>query len=165
MSKHNDISADHLTWLVLNRSRNQASALELFLLVKDKEGTIEKEFDFIDVTQGLTAVNFSLWRAVFLADLEDKIDTTLVDARSFLENLILHNSVAYTQDRSTREWTFFYYVNNARYRLNDLSKKRKGLLPKGYIARGAQSNGSKDYWIFHQKAFELALKNFRASLP
>ncbi len=67
----------------------------------------------------LIAVCFSLWRAVFLSDVEENQDS-VQHAVEFLENLIAHNSVTYVNDRRTKNWSASYYTATARYHLNQL---------------------------------------------
>jgi hypothetical protein len=124
LSKEDDLSPEHISWLVESRSKNQAASLKLYLVAKDHAEKIAGDWDLSNIAQSLSGVSFSLWRAVFLSDIKADMAATGADAQSFLGNLILHNMIAYPQDRNTREWTFIYYVNNAMYRLGAISKRR-----------------------------------------
>jgi hypothetical protein len=81
-----------LGWLVENRSLNQKQTLRLYTLITAHRAKVES-YPFLSiVSQVLIAVCFSLWRAVFLSDVEENQDN-IEHAVEFLENLIAHNSV------------------------------------------------------------------------
>jgi hypothetical protein len=166
MSKQDDLSADHISWLVKSRSANQETALKLFLIMKDNEEKLRKDWDLGNFAQAMVSACFSLWRAVFLSDVLDEIGqkSTIDDAQTFLGNLILHNMVAYPQDRNTRDWSFIYYVNNASYRLKKLSEKHGDILPNAFVDDGNGFSRAKDYWTFTQTACEVAIRNLETKL-
>ena len=103
-----DTSAEHLSWLVESRSDNQRATLQLYSVLKSDPESLLGDIVLQEAAQELTAVAFSLWRAVFLADVTGVEEQPTADAERFLANLIAHNTVAYTQDRNAREWTFRY---------------------------------------------------------
>jgi hypothetical protein len=165
MSRKDDLSPEHISWLVKSRSRNQDASLHLYLVMKDNAVAIAADWDLSNAAQALAAVAFSLWRAVFLSDINDDITATAADAEAFLGNLILHNMVAYPQDRNTRDWTFMYYVNNARYRLESISKGMPHVLTAALAGDGLEvAKNAKDYWAFYQNALEIAVRNFETSI-
>jgi hypothetical protein len=164
MSKKDDLSADHISWLVNSRSRNQQASLQLYLVIKDNEKAASSEWSNSNIAQALIAVCFSLWRAVFLADVNVEMQATVTDAQEFLGNLVLHNVVAYPQDRNNRDWTFIYYVNNARYRLELIASAHPEVLPKAFISGDEDRLNAKDLWTFHQNALDVAIKNFEILL-
>ena len=167
MSKQDDLSADHISWLVKSRSANQEVTLKLFLIIKDNEETLKKNWDLANFAQAMAAVCFSLWRAVFLSDVspdEYSLDETVAAAKDFLGNLILHNTVAYTHDRNTRDWSFIYYVNNARSRLKLLSEELPDLLPQSFVGPADAIAEAKDYWTYHHNASEVAVRNLEGAL-
>ncbi len=166
MSKTDDLSAGHISWLVKSRSRNQDVSLQLFLVLKDNGDALAKDWDLLDSAQGLIAACFSLWRAVFLSDINESVQATVADAQTFLGNLILHNMVAYPQDRNARDWTFMYYVNNARYRLEQIAKQRPNILTATIAGTDIDNvaNNAKDYWTFYQSATEIAVRNLEIAL-
>jgi len=45
MSKQDDLSADHISWLVKSRSQNQEITLKLFLVMKDNEDELKNNWD------------------------------------------------------------------------------------------------------------------------
>jgi hypothetical protein len=167
MPRQDDLSADHISWLVKNRSENQETTLKLFLVMKDNHEKLAENFDLANISQGLTAACFSLWRAVFLSDVsdDDYFDTAMTDAKSFLGNLILHNMVAYPQDRNTRAWTFTYYVNNARFRLQTISSINNEILPPSFVsASGGGAMAAKDFWTLQHSACVVAVRNLELAL-
>lgn len=165
LARQDDLSADHISWLVKSRSDNQQITLKLFLVMKDNEKELMANWPLANFAQAMAAVCFSLWRAVFLSDVSDEgYVPPIEDAQSFLGNLILHNMVAYPQDRSTREWTFIYYVNNARYRLLALSEEHRDMLPASFVDGGNEIESAKDFWSFHHAASEVAIRNLELAL-
>ena len=162
MSRQDDVSADHISWLVESRSKNQQLSLKLYLVMKDNADKLSSRHEESDITQALVAVVFSLWRAVFLSDVSEEF-AVISDAQSFLGNLILHNTVAYVQDRNTRDWTFIYYVNSARYRLKSIAEDRPDILPKEFVP-GISTTNAKEYWTYYQNAAEVAVRRLEAEL-
>jgi hypothetical protein len=117
-------SPTHLKWVIEGRARNQRAALKLYELIK--EGPRSQD---AGKAQELTAVAFSLWRAVFLADRTGQFEAKLKDAEEFLAKMITDNAIGFAQDRSTREWTFNYYITNARLWLKAYGCDEKVLRP------------------------------------
>jgi hypothetical protein len=163
--KQDDLSPAHLEWLVKSRAANQQAAIKLFKLF-EKYPEKMKSRELSQTAQDLVSVCFSLWRAAFLADKTGKRHLVLADAKSFLGKLLIDNAIAYTQDRSAREWTFNYYMNNARDGLLRLSEKWK-------IVGNTLSNPKKvtkgttlpqRRWNRHQEAFEMAVSRLTIDL-
>jgi hypothetical protein len=73
----------NLEWLVKSRSENQKISLVLFKLLKDHRAEIRKDRALGDISQGLVAVVFSLWRAVFLSNKTVGASTMLDHAERF----------------------------------------------------------------------------------
>jgi hypothetical protein len=163
--KSDDLSVTHLKWLVESRSRNQRTALELFEIF-ETYATIAKGKMFNSTSQILVAVCFSLWRAAFLADKTGQRHAVFKDARDFLARMLTDNAINYPQDRSAREWTFNYYMNNAKDGLLDLAKRwdevRKVLSKYEKVRKG--TNAPERRWDRHQNAFESAVRHFNADL-
>ena len=120
--KQDDLSLGHLGWLVKSRAANQLAALKLFKLF-EKHPNKMKGTELSRTAQRLVAVCFSLWRAAFLADKTGSRDAVFEDARTFLGKMLIDNAITYPQDRSAREWTFNYYMGNAKDGLVALSKR------------------------------------------
>jgi hypothetical protein len=163
VTKQDDLSAEHISWLVDSRARNQEISLKLFLVMKDNDRVLRSNVNIYDLAQGLVSVNFSLWRAVFLTDVTSKLNSHVEDTTAFLGNLILHNMVAYPQDRNSREWTFMYYLNNARYRLESISRTSPDILPEAFLSP-LKNATSKDRWTYFHTASTVALGNIEKSL-
>jgi hypothetical protein len=163
--KQDDLSPQHLEWLVESRAANQRAALNLFKLFQMyPEGMKSKEFSLI--AQNLVAACFSLWRAAFLADKTGKRHAVFEDARNFLGKMLVDNAITYPQDRSAREWTFNYYMNNAKDCLLHLSKKWEAIetvlsLEKRVVKK---TTTSQRRWDRHHKAFEFAVRCLAAEL-
>jgi hypothetical protein len=163
VSKQDDLSAEHIAWLVESRSENQKLTLKLFLILKDRTKELN-DGPYLDEGQALAAVCFSLWRAVFLTDISRYNDDFDDDVQAFLADLILHNTINYPQDRKAREWTFTYYVNNARYRLKAISDDFPELLEPGLIAARISDLPSKDAWSYLHNAAVTAVRNLEIAL-
>jgi hypothetical protein len=161
MTKKDELSPDHLKWLVEKRSENQGASLLLYCLLKKHSIKIRKHHEYVNIAQGLVSISFSLWRAVFLSDTFGDMHRTLEDAEDFLGKLILDNAISYPQDRNAREWTFGYYVGNAHYRLARIALALPKILP-GYDMTPKDS--SKEEWEASQTALITAVANFEQFL-
>jgi hypothetical protein len=102
--------------------------------------------------QDLVAVSFSLWRAVFLADRSGKTVAKLGGAEAFLAKTLTDNAIAFAQDRTAREWSFSYYVDNAFYRLEAIEA-----IPKS-------KRTTRERWEFLQEHFERAIDDLERKL-
>jgi hypothetical protein len=111
-SKADDLSPEHLKWLVSSRAANQQAALELFNLFEQYPEKL-KSAGLSRKAQSLVAVCFSLWRAAFLADRTGMRKAVFEDAKLFLGKMLIDNAITYPQDRGAREFTFNYYMTNA----------------------------------------------------
>ena len=122
--------------------------------------------EFSAKAQHLVAACFSLWRAVFLADKEIKRSQVLAHARNFLAKMLVDNAITYPQDRTTRNWTFNYYMNNATNALVRLS----GEWPEVEVVLNDRPKGTKGTttpqrrWNRTQLAFETAVKYLKDAL-
>jgi hypothetical protein len=155
MTKEDPPSPAHLEWVIDGRARNQKAALDLYEMMTDCRRQIARQ-QLSTEAQDLAAIAFSLWRAVFLADRSGATDAKMADAEYFLGKMLTDNAIAFTQDRSAREWTFNYYLDNAWYRLKDL--RQKNLTPP----RGKRS--ARNRWDYLENAFEKAVSNFQRKL-
>jgi hypothetical protein len=155
--KKDDLSPEHLGWLVKSRAANQHAALKLFKLFEkypDEMGGRELS----RIAQTLVAVCFSLWRAAFLADKTGQRQAVVEDAKTFLGKMILDNAITYPQDRAAREWTFNYYTGNAKEGLLTLAK-RWGTVGAVLDARrdAKGSTTPQRRWNRYHEAFEEAV--------
>jgi hypothetical protein len=165
--KNDNLTPEHLKWLVNSRTSNQKSALRLFEFF-DNYPTKIKRSEFAPKVQMLVAVCFSLWRAAFLADKTGLRIAVLEDAKNFLGKMLTDNAITYPQDRNSREFTFNYYMVNARDNLVNLGKDWKEILEQlsieNPVANVPGSTLSSRRWNRHQKAFETALDCFEKAL-
>ena len=122
-SSSHDASEAHLRWLAQSRCDNQNVTLDLYLGDKKYAAYIERNVIYAQLAQELAAIAFSLWRAVFLSDLTEEVEKQIIDVQTFLGTLISHNAIAYQQDRISREWSFQYYLSNARERLLNIARQ------------------------------------------
>jgi hypothetical protein len=156
--RKDDRSEDHLKWLVEKRSANQQATLDLFVILTENDNVISKNIPYANVSQELAGIAFSLWRAVFLSDLTGEIDDQLLDVTSFLGNLISNNSIGYPQDRGAREWTFQYYLKDARLRLQTLAGQPPDIVELSEVYEPAGT--AKEDWEIAQRALETAIRRF-----
>jgi hypothetical protein len=105
---------DFLGWLIPARCRIQEDMLKLWQL---REHFIDKvAFDEnVKLASWLIGAGFSLWRAVFLADVPSTVAQNVTTGMVYLQKILLHNSITYRDDKQS--WPFGYYINNARFRL------------------------------------------------
>jgi hypothetical protein len=113
-----------LGWLIIHRSRVQELACELLELVQKYEHAFSSDQDTEDIAALLIGTVFSLWRAVFLApnDPTSRADIT-EKGSTFLEKFLRDNNISYSDEKRNREWSFGYYLNNARFRLYHAARR------------------------------------------
>ncbi len=154
-----DLTEEHWRWLVDSRCKNQKVTLELYLAVKNNPISINRDVRLTYVAQELAAVAFSLWRAVFLSDLTEEVEKQMSDVEVFLRTLISTNAIAFQQDRRSREWTFPYYLKNARNRLLDIARQGPlDMLNVDDIEIEARS--AKEDWTITHEALSKAVARF-----
>lgn len=157
-----DLEQHDLEWLVKSRSRNQEISFQIFSLIKAHRTTIVKTAELVDLTQSFVGITFSLWRAVFLCGDDSRLSNVLHDAERFLGILIRDNTITYTQDRNASHWAFYYYLNNARYRLRFIADTFPDYLSAELAKNHAGS--PRDLWGSAHHALETAVRNFEAYL-
>jgi len=82
----------------------------------------------------------------------------MVDVTTFLGALISNNTIGYPQDRSAREWTFNYYLSDARFRLQSLASRPPVIISLSDLDLPAIS--AKNDWEIAQSALEIAIDEF-----
>jgi hypothetical protein len=121
MSKASEHDLQTLRGIVERRAKIQMLSVQLFEdLSSVSSGSLEATDK--EVSELLIGCVFSLWRAVFLLDVERASEKIGSDAKEFLETVIRENAVTFQTDRNKREWVVGYYLNNARYRLEHAAK-------------------------------------------
>jgi hypothetical protein len=167
MFDQNASAADKLAdleWLVESRSRNQRSTLALYKLLLTHKKKLDRSRRQRAAAQMLLSSAFSLWRAVFLADIKQDRGALLQDIEGFLVELIQNNAITYVQDRKHRDWTFRYYVDNARARLKNLNRIFKELGFAFELPGESKGKTPQDWWLTHQTALEGAIEQFESIL-
>jgi hypothetical protein len=105
-----------LPWLVAARNEIQS----LMLRLHQRRGLDPNTRQFA------IGAAFSLWRAVFLIA-NDDTDRLLTEscigtaADEFLRKVIETNNIGFIDEWTNRTWSGGYYVNNAMYRLSELT--------------------------------------------
>lgn len=107
----------HLTWSLQRRSDVQEQSLRLYKLMDIRAtNSIGRR------RRLLVGVAFSLWRAVFLAYRTGQRDLKNAEAKAFLGKILITNAIGFADDRASQEWTFRYYADSARHRLEELQE-------------------------------------------
>ena len=154
-----DEELPHLRWAVKSRSENQQCGLKLLELF-NKHPDVWKKTKYSLAAQSLVAIAFSLWRAAFLADKVNKLGESRKSATSFLTTVIRDNTINYVQDRTEKEWTFNYYMDNARLRLLALAEKWHALVPTWKQEKRSPT----ERWEYAQNLLFRAIANFEKHL-
>lgn len=127
----NGENAEHLTpkqaeEVVERRRKNQESLCTLFRIAEARHAilsTTANEAWERDVFHLLVGAGFALWRSAFLCHAARTPPILLGQATALLNLLLRDNAFTYPNERTTKEWTVGFYLNDARYRLIDVSKK------------------------------------------
>lgn len=137
---------DHYSWLIQSKDQIVREMLEIHQILDVHNGAISKSESDRSIIGLAVGVSFSLWRAAFLTDTTRDWSKILGNAQAMLLQVIEDNAVTYPHDKTNREWTVGYYLNNARYRLNRLAEKLREsdeycdvLVQPSYIAYQATS--------------------------
>jgi hypothetical protein len=154
-----DGDLEHMQWQVTWRSKNQECCLSLFKLLRAHED-IWLEGDYFFAAQDMISAAFSLWRAVFLSDKEAKRSLVFKHSKDFLESVILDNAISYMQDKKNNEWTFNYYVTNARYRLVDMHERHSTIVPEWIY----KNRKPKPRWVYAHSQLCESINAFQAHL-
>jgi hypothetical protein len=154
-----EIDPEHLRWLVENRARTQSTSVKLFKLLRENPRLLGKG-GFPFEARMLVGISFSLWRSAFLSDKTGYLEDTNQSAEKFLGEMLLTNAIAFSQERTTKDWTFNYYAENARYRLEELREQWEGLERPLLPPKGSQS--PKLRWDYLQEGFDEAVEHFSA---
>jgi hypothetical protein len=150
-------SPKHLAWMINGRAANQHATLRLYGLF---DAHPERLKDFHFRAQDLVAVSFSLWRAVFLADRTGKMEVKDAQAKLFMAKMLTDNAITFAQDRSAREFSFNYYLGNARYRLQKCGEK----WPSVQECIGKAATNARGRWDILQEGFGEAVRCLEADL-
>lgn len=165
MPKIDTLTPEHLKWVVDSRYANQRAAVRLFNLFETHLTKVRSK-RFSTISQRMVSVCFSLWRAAFLSDKTGKRSAVVDDAKAFLGKMLTDNAITYPQDRSTREWTFNYYIANAESVLLKLSANWKEIQDKisEPRKRSKTKTVSMTRWNRYHDAFIIAMDRFEQAL-
>lgn len=153
-----DFTGEHFEWLVERRSQNQRTSLKLYRAMERLRAKQLASNDLVLEAAALVAVSFSLWRAVFLCTDTPPSDSEIFEsAQKFIMTVISDNAISYPQDKSARQWTALYYLNNAHSRLLGISEDNPEILPGVEIE---DSDDSRIYFDRLQTALDVAVVNF-----
>jgi hypothetical protein len=150
----------HLEWAIQSRAKNQRSCLRLLRLF-ETYSTKWPTRRYSQQAQDLLAVSFSLWRAAFLADKTGKRSEVFSDAKIFLETIIADNAISYPLDRKSKEWTFNFYLRNARYALEHLHARRPALVDEYKVKAELTPT---ERWEYCQDHLDKALEKFDTTM-
>jgi hypothetical protein len=117
-SKKSDI--EHLCWAVEQRAEIQRTLLALLEYVRGHKQTAA---DFVPnyLVNHLIGAAFSLWRAVFLAETYRTEESIRDKQEAFLTKVVSDNAITFGDDKMNRDWTFGYYVDDAKLRIERAS--------------------------------------------
>lgn len=147
---------DHMRWLVRQRSKNQECCLKLYCLLEANQ-TAWRNDKYFWAAQAMVGAAFSLWRAVFLGDKKEATKKAVLEhSMNFLESVIADNAVSYVTDKKNNEWTFNYYVESARSRLEYLHGKWPAVASEWVV----MNRKPKPRWEYAQELLEIAVENF-----
>jgi hypothetical protein len=113
MAEKPDIT--HLGWSIDQRANIQHTLLALYAYVRRsraREGWVEPM-----LLDHCIAAAFSLWRAVFLAEIVRDYDNIEKAQEDFLASVISTNAITFGDDRRNSAWTVSFYLENAKHRL------------------------------------------------
>jgi hypothetical protein len=87
--------------------------------------------------------------------------------RGFLDKFVRDNTIGYRDEKAHREWSYGYYLNNARFRLLHVIKIRRGKLKARHEwlknPRGADLDVAEE-WEKHMELFKKELAAFKKRL-
>jgi hypothetical protein len=149
----------HLDWLVEHHAKNQRTSATLHRLLREHPKQVKRR-PLAPQARLLIGVSFSLWRAAFLSDKTSLLSDGDKDAEWFLGELIVPNAIAFVEGKKAKEWTFNYYAENARFRLEMYAQNYLDDVILGPLL----AMNPKDEWERLHDAFEKAVKHFGQQL-
>jgi hypothetical protein len=67
------------------------------------------------------------WRAAFLTNVGNNPEITFSKSKEFLKRILTHNAIGFSDDFTNRDYTVGYYIANARYRIERMTKYNSSL--------------------------------------
>ena len=111
---------EHLAWAIDQRAEIQRTLLALYKFIRTRK-LPQYDHDTMHIFNDLVGAAFSLWRAVFLSETFRDISTIHQSQEDFLEKVITDNAIGFPDDKANRPWTVGYYLENAKFRLQQAS--------------------------------------------
>jgi len=106
-------------WAIPRRARSLELLLGLYKYA-DQHGDLVNDAESRRLFGLLVGASFSLWRAVFFAQLErDWVgnDGILSGAKDLLEKVLENNAILFGDEKRIEGWSVGYYLNNAYFRI------------------------------------------------
>jgi hypothetical protein len=105
-----------LDWIIRERSNVQSLACELLGLIEGNKDSLSKDRGSGEIAALMIGVAFSLWRAIFLAPKRPTPDEDMIaKGATFLRTFLRDNTISYSDEKSRKEWSFGYYLNNVKF--------------------------------------------------
>jgi hypothetical protein len=110
------VDTAHLTWVIDQRAKIQHTLLALYTYLNET-GAQDSHAPEAVALNDLIAAAFSLWRAIFLTELE-RTDKNHHQAQvRFLKKVITTNAIAFQDDLNSSTWSLGFYMENAMHRV------------------------------------------------
>jgi hypothetical protein len=115
-NKEQTIDQKHLAWAIDKRAEIQHTLLALHDCIAHHPAS-KSSFEYQHTLDHLIGAAFSLWRAVFLADVYRDYVTVQESQKKFLAKVLADNAITFADDKANNHWTVGYYLENAKLRL------------------------------------------------
>jgi hypothetical protein len=115
--KDPSIDQEHLAWAIDERAEIQKTLLALYDCLTHHPAS-KSGFEYQNMLDNLIGAAFSLWRAVFLADVDRDYTTVQESQKKFLAKVLADNAITFGDDKANNHWTVGYYLENAKLRLS-----------------------------------------------
>ncbi|MGH7889692.1 MAG: hypothetical protein ACRENF_03995, partial [Thermodesulfobacteriota bacterium] len=130
------------SWLLDRRSKIQNLIYKLYIHVAQHRAKITKHKIHRRVCGLMIGATFSLWRAVFLVNVEQRgWGDIFLAGEQFLRKIIETNAIGFSDEFSlhNRTWVVGFYLNNARFRAEKAIEKLLETKSKNAFTRNRQS--------------------------
>jgi hypothetical protein len=148
-------------WMVKRRSLNQELTLDLYNLIEDHKAIIVGDNVLKAIISSLIGTCFSLWRAVFIADVVEE-GNDLNHATAFLRNLIANNTVGYNSDKAAKNFSFAYYSSTAWLQLELVLNGHQDIFLGLKLEPGPHAERTDERWDYIHHETKEALDRLRA---
>jgi hypothetical protein len=117
-----------VAWQIDRRYRIQRIMFALHTFLTTEESLHSEQNDAWYPMVRMVGIAFSLWRAAFLTHTTGAKKAVYKNMVDYLDKVIKHNSIAFTDDYNMSDQAAPYYTGNARYRLERMYKFDESLL-------------------------------------